>query len=472
MKKLITPLLIAFFLTAVCCKGAGLIYSSGVGFKTKVTEESSLPAAKNNIVDFGAGTEKTADENQTAIQSAVNALPAEGGTVYVPSGTFLTKPFKLRSNMTLYLDEGAVIKGTDNWRDYASGDPNNGKEGWLWSDCLIRIPDNSQNITIDGTGTIDGSNCQNFDYGENKNRGPHIFHIIGCTNLTVKNITMKNSGNYNFRFDNCQNVLFENLTLLRGQDGFHSQSSENVRVINCVIHTPDDNVAGSGNKDWFFENCKFMSNGSAFDFGCLNLTVQNCHFGGDFDMANCSKDIANHSKGEKFPKEMQTAFRFFSPRGRNPKNDAGNWVIKDCTVDQVGIFFALNRPLLIWQVTQDLKSVSFENIHVTNLCPDSPLIGGDYGDKSVNFVDFPQQPQDRQIQVYMNNCSFEYKPDATGTILVASDFDRIEIHNSSFTGGVAGRTFIDAKNGNTLILDNVTGNGGAINTSNIDRVVK
>ncbi|MCL2651419.1 MAG: glycosyl hydrolase family 28 protein, partial [Candidatus Azobacteroides sp.] len=385
--------------------------------------------------------------------------------VYVPPGTFTTKPFKLRSNMTLYIEEGGVIKGTTNWRDYATGAANNGSEGWLWSDCFIKIPNNSHDVTIDGMGTIDGSSCQNLQYGENGNRGPHIFYIIGCTNLTVKNITLQNSGNYNFRFDNCLNVLYENLTLLKGQDGFHSQNSENVRIVNCIIHTPDDNVAGSGNKDWTFENCQFMSNGSGFDFGCLNLTVTGCTFGGDFDAAHCFK-------GGNFPKEMQTAFRFFSPNGRNPKNDAGNWLIKDCTIDQVGIFFALNRPLLTWQALQDLKSVRFENVKVTNLRANNSLQGGNYSGKSINFVDFPQTVANRVIQVYMDNCSIQYQSGATGTILVASDFDKIEIHNSSFTGGVAGRTFIDAKNGNTLILDNVTGNGGAINTSNINQIIK
>ena len=444
MKKIITSLLVIFLMATAYGKEA---------------------VTKNNIVDFGAGTEKTADENQAAIQSSVNALPAEGGTVYVPSGTFLTKPFKLRSNMTLYLDEGAVIKGTTNWRDYATGDPNNGKEGWLWSDCLVKIPDDSRNVTIDGIGTIDGSNCQNLDYGENKNRGPHIFHIMRCTNLTVKNITVQNSGNYGFRFDSCQNVLFENLTVLRGWDGFHSQDSENVTINKCTLKTRDTNIAGTGNKDWLIENTSLLTNGGGMLLGCLNLTVQNCHFGGDFEDKYCFK-------GGKFPHQMANAIRFFSPNGRNNRFDSDNWLIKDCTVDQVGRFFFVNRPNERWQAERTLKSVRFVNIKGTNLLANDPAQGGNYGGHSINFIDFPQQQQDRKIHVYMDSCSFEYKPDATGTVIAASDFDTVEIHNSSFTGGVEGRTFIDAQNGNTLILDNVTGNGGAINTSNIDRVVK
>jgi len=436
-------------------------YADEINFTTPPPPGLTIP-----ITDYGALPTNTADANQAAIQAAINALPAVGGTVYVPPGVFVTKPVTLRSDMTLYIEEGGVIKGTTNWRDYATGNPNNGEEGWLWEDCFIRIPDNSQNVTVDGAGTIDGSNCQNLDYGENGNRGPHIFHIVGCTNLTVKNITLQNSGNYNFRFDNCNNVLFENLTLLKGQDGFHSQDSENVTINNCTLKTMDSNIAGTGNENWLIENTSLMTNGGGMLIGCLNLTVQNCHFGGDFQDQYCFK-------GGNFPHEMANAVRFFSPNGRNNRFDSDNWLFKDCTIDQVGRFFYVNRIQEPWQVDKTIKSVRFINVKATNLFANDPAQGGSYGGQSINFVDFAGTPvASRSINIYMDSCSIQYQPGATGTIILASDFDIIEIHNSSFTGGVAGRTFIDAKNGNTLVLDNVTGNGGAITTSNITQLIK
>ena len=449
------------------CKFDGTIDEYGVNDVNSITVmPPSVSGVVYNIANYGASPTKTADENQAAIQATVNALPAEGGTVYVPAGTFTTKPFKLRSNMTLYIDEGAVIKGTTNWRDYATGNINNGSEGWLWSDCFIKIPDNSQNVTIDGTGTIDGSNCQNLDYGENGNRGPHIFYIIKCTNLTVKHVTLKNSGNYGFRFDNCVNVLYDSITILRGWDGLHSQDSENVTINNCTLKTRDTNIAGTGNQDWLIENTSLLTNGGGMLLGCLNLTVQNCHFGGDFDDANCFK-------GGNFPHQMANAIRFFSPNGRNNRFDSDNWLIKDCTVDQVGRFFFFNRVSESWQVDKGMKSVRFENIKATNLLANDPAQGGSYGGQCINFIDnLSLSPGVRQFKVYMDNCNFQWQSGAQGVIINAADFDSIEIHNSSFTGGNAGRAFINAKNGNTLILDNVTGNGGATNITNVDNVVK
>jgi len=443
------------------CKFDGTIDEYSVNDVNSITvRPPSLSGIVYNIVDYGASPAKTADENQAAIQATVNALPPEGGTVYVPAGTFTTKPFTLRSTMELYIADGGMIKGTNNWRDYATGDPNNGKEGWVWEDCFVNIPNNSHDILIDGDGIIDGARCQCIPYGENGNRGPHIFHIVGCTNLTVRNITLQNSGNYNFRFDNCTNVLFENLTLLKGQDGFHSQDSKYVTINNCTVKTMDTNVAGTGNENWLIENSSFMSNGGGLLLGCLHLVIQNCHYGGNFEDAYCFK-------GGNFPHQMGCTFKFFSPNGRANNFDSDDWLIKDCTIDQVGRFFYLNRVNEAWQVDRTLMHVRFENVTATNLLANDPATGGNYGGQCINFVDFPQDVANRKINVYMNNCSFQYVPGATGTILTASDFDTIEIHNSSFTGGVAGRTFINAKNGNTLILDNVTGNGGAITTSNI-----
>lgn len=41
-----------------------------------------------------------------------------GGTLYFPSGTYFTGPIILKSNITLYLDAGAVIQFSDDFDDY------------------------------------------------------------------------------------------------------------------------------------------------------------------------------------------------------------------------------------------------------------------------------------------------------------------------------------------------------------------
>ena len=73
-----------------------------------------------NVRDFGAiGDGKTLDTN--AIQDAVNACATNnGGTVFFSSGVYLSGSIQLQSNVTLYLDNGAIIKSSP---DNANFDP-------------------------------------------------------------------------------------------------------------------------------------------------------------------------------------------------------------------------------------------------------------------------------------------------------------------------------------------------------------
>ena len=60
-----------------------------------------------------------------AISKAIEAAAAAGGgTVYFPAGTFLSGSIHLKSNVALYLDEGATILASSNPADYDAAEPN------------------------------------------------------------------------------------------------------------------------------------------------------------------------------------------------------------------------------------------------------------------------------------------------------------------------------------------------------------
>ena len=72
-----------------------------------------------NIKDFGA-CENEALQTR-AIQEAIDTVfLAGGGEVQIPCGTYLTGGIRLRSNITLHLLEGAILKGSQNPEDYYS----------------------------------------------------------------------------------------------------------------------------------------------------------------------------------------------------------------------------------------------------------------------------------------------------------------------------------------------------------------
>src|SRR5512147_1054068 len=91
-----------------------------------------------------------------AIQSAIDACAANGGgTVFLPAGQYLTGSLFLRNNISLYLDAGAVILGSENPDDYPIVHSRwEGKHQDTYAPLIAG--QNLSNISVVGRGTIDG----------------------------------------------------------------------------------------------------------------------------------------------------------------------------------------------------------------------------------------------------------------------------------------------------------------------------
>jgi DNA sulfur modification protein DndE len=119
-------------------------------------EVPSFPERIISIVDFGA----VADGyrlNTKAFAGAVDACTkAGGGTVIVPSGTWLTGPIKLQSNVNLHLERGALIQFSKRIEDFTIIERFDRKSRRY----VITPPiyaDKATNIAITGYGVIDGA---------------------------------------------------------------------------------------------------------------------------------------------------------------------------------------------------------------------------------------------------------------------------------------------------------------------------
>jgi polygalacturonase len=125
-----------------------------------------IPDATFNLTDFGGvGDSKTL--NTAAFKKAVAAIAkAGGGHLIVPAGTYKTLQFALTSHMDLHLEAGATIKAPDTFAEYGIPDPSKPLpagakpppgSGRGSVRPLISCPANSTDISITGSGTIDGS---------------------------------------------------------------------------------------------------------------------------------------------------------------------------------------------------------------------------------------------------------------------------------------------------------------------------
>lgn len=111
-----------------------------------------------NIKDFGAVADgKTV--NTKAVQAAVDRAGETGETVLVPGGVFITGTIHL-NGASLHLEPGAVLKGSTNIDDYPAQDFIHNEMGVLRALLINRDHDN---VTIDGSGTIDLSGTSFYD---------------------------------------------------------------------------------------------------------------------------------------------------------------------------------------------------------------------------------------------------------------------------------------------------------------------
>jgi DNA sulfur modification protein DndE len=109
-----------------------------------------------NIVRYGAKADGIT-LNTAAISQAIDlANAAGGGTVLIPSGVWLSGPFKLKSHVNLHLAKGALLQFSNNREDYPVVETT--WEGQVAFRCHAPIWAVGQvNIGITGEGVMDGS---------------------------------------------------------------------------------------------------------------------------------------------------------------------------------------------------------------------------------------------------------------------------------------------------------------------------
>lgn len=200
------------------------------------------------ITDYGAkGDGVTGDT--AAIRKAIEACAgAGGGMVVVPAGgTFLTGSFDMESNVELHVERGARLIGSTRQEDYPhhvfDSGPEANKRVW------IRAIE-ADNIAITGGGVIDGG-APAFATGEL----PYIYRtvdwrpamtcFIGCRNIRVRDITLKDSANWALHFSGCEDVVVHGVTIRNNLkfpncDGIDPDHCRNVRISDCHIEAGDD----------------------------------------------------------------------------------------------------------------------------------------------------------------------------------------------------------------------------------------
>ena len=207
--------------------------------------------------------------NTRSIQFGIDYINKNGGgrlVFYV--GRYLTGSIHLKSNVTIHLEEGAVLVGSVNPFDY---------DKTIFIGLILAT--DQENIGITGKGVIDGqgrilanNTIQNAHYGlvndplkyDRTQERPMLIYLRSCRNVTVKNVTLQNSAFWLETYDQCKNLLVDSITVNNKAfwncDGADIVDCDSVQVSNCYIDAADDGICLKSHDDKVFCNNVLIKN--------------------------------------------------------------------------------------------------------------------------------------------------------------------------------------------------------------------
>lgn len=225
-----------------------------------------------NVKDFGAkGDGVSIDGN--AINKAIDeAANAGGGTIYFPAGNYVSGSVHLKSNICLFIDQGATLIASsdstlfdkpeksinDIYQDYGHSHFHN---SFIWGKDL-------HDISIIGTGKIWGKglvrNGHNGDEQPNKS-----ISLLRCHNVIIRDVTILHGGWFAILATGVDNLTIDNLKVDTNRDGFDIDCCKNVKVSNCTVNSPrDDGI------------CLKSSFALGYARATENVTITNCQVSG------------------------------------------------------------------------------------------------------------------------------------------------------------------------------------------------
>ncbi|HEY6187586.1 MAG TPA: glycoside hydrolase family 28 protein [Pyrinomonadaceae bacterium] len=232
---------------------------------------------------FGArGDGKTLDT--ASINKAIDAAAAAGGgTVRFPAGTYLSFSIHLKSNIALYLDQGATILAADpkeakgaydlpepnEWDMYQDFGHSHWRNSLIWGIGL-------ENVSILGPGLIDGKGLTRRSPRPRRPLQPgdtpatlsggqpsarpesplgegdpaEVMNGLGnkaislklCRNVLLRDFSILNGGHFALLATGVDNLTIDNLKVDTNRDGFDIDSCRNVRISNCSVNSPNDDA--------------------------------------------------------------------------------------------------------------------------------------------------------------------------------------------------------------------------------------
>jgi polygalacturonase len=218
---------------------------------------SSRPQSRTvfDITAYGAVDNPKTDSSDAFCKAIADCQKAGGGIVRVPAGHFLTGPIDMVDNMTLHVDDGAVVLFETDRAKYPEitsrweGLTENGPHPLLFANGLT-------NIAITGPGTFDGQGAAwwaAMDMAEHGNarpnrpirRRPMMVQIKDCKNVRIDGPTFINAPFWHIHLLYSEHIDVGNCRIIAppdspNTDALNTDSCRRVVVHDCFADVGDD----------------------------------------------------------------------------------------------------------------------------------------------------------------------------------------------------------------------------------------
>src|ERR1035438_6546813 len=244
---------------------AGFVSAAGIAGADGSSGHFSKSNAKDLLLrpqNFGAKVDGTTLDS-AAINAAIDrAQDQGGGMVYLSPGVYLCGTVVLKSNVTLYLEAGAVILGSKDIHQYQ---PQPGLNSGSQSRHLIFALD-AENATLCGPGLVDGqgpsfwvpSGRQSVPpeeqwgdvaslYLKHRSEVSPMLEFVNCRHLNIEQLRIEGASGWTMRLLSCVGVVVDGISIKNSvtgpnTDGMDISNSSDVRIANCSIETGDDAI--------------------------------------------------------------------------------------------------------------------------------------------------------------------------------------------------------------------------------------
>lgn len=252
----------------------------------------NINAADFNIVKYGAVSDTTKLSTK-ALQRAIDICSAAGGgRVVVPAGSYKIGSIFLKSNVHLHLERGATLYGSTKLEDYKPVKTDYVSFRTQQQTIQLIFADKVSNVVIDGYGTIDGQGrafVKRAVTDEGITR-PHLLRFIQSQDITIRDITLRNSGCWMQHFLACDRIKIDGVTIYnrstKNNDALDLDGCHEVIVTNLISDSDDDGITLKSTSPRLCENitisncivsshCNAIKLGTETNGGFHNINISN-----------------------------------------------------------------------------------------------------------------------------------------------------------------------------------------------------